>query len=149
MRRRLSIAIITLVTLAAVPVNPPDTISGFTPEHSRQQRTLEQEFDTHLSADRIGDRIKRMSSKPNHLGSAHQRENAEYLKSLFTSWGRSEEHTSELQSRFDLVCRLLLEKKKQQRYTWSISLIEVNEGKYISNGKDWRHSTCQVDKNRK
>src|SRR5207249_9306158 len=25
---------------------------------------------------------------------------------------RSEEHTSELQSRFDLVCRLLLEKKK-------------------------------------
>src|SRR5699024_12575627 len=27
---------------------------------------------------------------------------------------RSEEHTSELQSRFDLVCRLLLEKKKIQ-----------------------------------
>src|SRR5207249_11946473 len=29
-----------------------------------------------------------------------------------TAVGRSEEHTSELQSRFDLVCRLLLEKKK-------------------------------------
>src|SRR5207249_8014010 len=29
---------------------------------------------------------------------------------------RSEEHTSELQSRFDLVCRLLLEKKKQNKY---------------------------------
>src|SRR5699024_12797714 len=28
---------------------------------------------------------------------------------------RSEEHTSELQSRFDLVCRLLLEKKKEKR----------------------------------
>src|SRR5699024_11974924 len=28
---------------------------------------------------------------------------------------RSEEHTSELQSRFDLVCRLLLEKKKIQK----------------------------------
>src|SRR5204862_6090940 len=28
---------------------------------------------------------------------------------------RSEEHTSELQSRRDLVCRLLLEKKKQKR----------------------------------
>src|SRR5699024_12597319 len=27
---------------------------------------------------------------------------------------RSEEHTSELQSRFDLVCRLLLEKKKHK-----------------------------------
>src|SRR5215471_21562236 len=34
--------------------------------------------------------------------------------------GRSEEHTSELQSRRDLVCRLLLEKKKDPwplRYT--------------------------------
>src|SRR5690349_22985674 len=29
--------------------------------------------------------------------------------------GRSEEHTSELQSRRDLVCRLLLEKKKKNR----------------------------------
>src|SRR5438067_12216559 len=28
---------------------------------------------------------------------------------------RSEEHTSELQSRFDLVCRLLLEKKKKMK----------------------------------
>src|SRR5207249_5465257 len=32
---------------------------------------------------------------------------------LFSSL-RSEEHTSELQSRFDLVCRLLLEKKKKK-----------------------------------
>src|SRR5207249_12263148 len=29
------------------------------------------------------------------------------------AYARSEEHTSELQSRFDLVCRLLLEKKKK------------------------------------
>src|SRR5699024_11330568 len=35
-------------------------------------------------------------------------------KALQVRTGRSEEHTSELQSRFDLVCRLLLEKKKQQ-----------------------------------
>src|SRR5699024_12019354 len=32
--------------------------------------------------------------------------------SLNVPHARSEEHTSELQSRFDLVCRLLLEKKK-------------------------------------
>src|SRR5207249_12023792 len=31
------------------------------------------------------------------------------------SYKRSEEHTSELQSRFDLVCRLLLEKKKKKQ----------------------------------
>src|SRR6266704_4871898 len=29
---------------------------------------------------------------------------------------RSEEHTSELQSRFDLVCRLLLEKKNNKHF---------------------------------
>src|SRR5438067_8754317 len=34
---------------------------------------------------------------------------------LQTTGERSEEHTSELQSRFDLVCRLLLEKKKKKR----------------------------------
>src|SRR5699024_11865279 len=32
-----------------------------------------------------------------------------------TAFIRSEEHTSELQSRFDLVCRLLLEKKKKNK----------------------------------
>src|SRR5690242_21534154 len=31
--------------------------------------------------------------------------------------GRSEEHTSELQSHVNLVCRLLLEKKKKRIYT--------------------------------
>src|SRR2546427_7878189 len=33
--------------------------------------------------------------------------------------GRSEEHTSELQSQSNLVCRLLLEKKKKPK--WSVS----------------------------
>src|SRR5699024_11570138 len=33
------------------------------------------------------------------------------IRDIPESYYRSEEHTSELQSRFDLVCRLLLEKK--------------------------------------
>src|SRR5699024_12232638 len=40
--------------------------------------------------------------------SSHERGNGERSH-------RSEEHTSELQSRFDLVCRLLLEKKKNKK----------------------------------
>src|SRR2546430_13013732 len=41
-----------------------------------------------------------------------------WLKDRFgVSWQRSEEHTSELQSQSNLVCRLLLEKKKIIRYT--------------------------------
>src|SRR5260370_7662393 len=34
---------------------------------------------------------------------------------LLFSWDRSEEHTSELQSHLNLVCRLLLEKKKKNK----------------------------------
>src|SRR5690349_22539474 len=38
------------------------------------------------------------------------------LDQVLRRLGRSEEHTSELQSRRDLVCRLLLEKKKKKEY---------------------------------
>src|SRR2546429_5750174 len=41
-----------------------------------------------------------------------------------TAEPRSEEHTSELQSRLHLVCRLLLEKKKKKTQTWRLR--EVN-----------------------
>src|SRR5690625_6603562 len=39
-----------------------------------------------------------------------------------SAWSRSEEHTSELQSRGHLVCRLLLEKKKKGLW---ISLVTI------------------------
>src|SRR5699024_11991847 len=35
---------------------------------------------------------------------------------------RSEEHTSELQSRFDLVCRLLLEKKNEDKLWFDLTI---------------------------
>src|SRR5260370_15544498 len=38
---------------------------------------------------------------------------AEDVPRLGSAWRRSEEHTSELQSHLNLVCRLLLEKKKK------------------------------------
>src|SRR5438105_6317247 len=50
---------------------------------------------------------------------------------------RSEEHTSELQSRVDLVCRLLLEKKKTKA--------AVNASAHIAGECDiaeWSYSTC-------
>src|SRR5687768_17707547 len=39
------------------------------------------------------------------------------LAGFFRRFRRSEEHTSELQSRLHLVCRLLLEKKKERRWS--------------------------------
>src|SRR5207247_9607471 len=38
-----------------------------------------------------------------------------HLRRFVRLTSRSEEHTSELQSRVDIVCRLLLEKKKQDK----------------------------------
>src|SRR3989442_11022349 len=49
--------------------------------------------------------------------------------------GRSEEHTSELQSRPHLVCRLLLEKKKKQRHK-SIGRDTESEYRYESRLRD-------------
>src|SRR5438034_2299132 len=43
---------------------------------------------------------------------AHTSRVPRHFQSLHDSSNRSEEHTSELQSHSDLVCRLLLEKKK-------------------------------------
>src|SRR3712207_8448803 len=46
---------------------------------------------------------------------AHVKHRDILLQTIAASIARSEEHTSELQSRQYLVCRLLLEKKKQKQ----------------------------------
>src|SRR2546422_5392748 len=50
-----------------------------------------------------------------HRSLALLRDYADCLYRIGKSKERSEEHTSELQSRLHLVCRLLLEKKKKRR----------------------------------
>src|SRR6476661_11164140 len=42
-------------------------------------------------------------------------------------WPRSEEHTSELQSHLNLVCRLLLEKKKKTKNTHFVGQKKIHE----------------------
>ena len=53
--------------------------------------------------------------KVDALDLKHQLDRVEAQLELQDQQNRSEEHTSELQSRFDLVCRLLLEKKKKKK----------------------------------
>src|SRR5437867_5292781 len=43
------------------------------------------------------------------------------------AWARSEEHTSELQSPYDLVCRLLLEKKKNMNSPFNLNFSIIFE----------------------
>src|SRR5699024_11643462 len=56
--------------------------------------------------DRLRGRLRAPADPPRVVRAAARRRMDRALSS-----SRSEEHTSELQSRFDLVCRLLLEKK--------------------------------------
>src|SRR5699024_366049 len=60
----------------------------------------------------VGDALIVRQSKPFKLTAIgeHLYSKGQHILQAITE--RSEEHTSELQSRFDLVCRLLLEKKK-------------------------------------
>src|SRR5699024_11822938 len=54
---------------------------------------------------------------PNHYDLELTVTSSDGVESVIYQKARSEEHTSELQSRFDLVCRLLLEKKKNRILT--------------------------------
>src|SRR5205809_5572555 len=60
---------------------------------------------------RSSDLARRLLQQVEHVGAEHDGATAE--KTAQAEEGRSEEHTSELQSRLHLVCRLLLEKKKK------------------------------------
>src|SRR5690606_39464116 len=57
----------------------------------------------------------RRSSSSSHAGSSSTAGRRRVAYQPPSPWSRSEEHTSELQSRENLVCRLLLEKKKKQK----------------------------------
>src|SRR5687768_17673473 len=81
----------------------------------RSHEVLGRVVDRHVVAEPrrnvVGRRIERIAA-----ATRHQRDEEEGVQRRVQTAGkaheRSEEHTSELQSRLHLVCRLLLEKKK-------------------------------------
>src|SRR2546422_4337661 len=75
-----------------------------------------------------------MWSAGRHAKDARQLEQRGQLSEARTQWARSEEHTSELQSRLHLVCRLLLEKKKENEKSATHSAHTV----LVSNHWSWR-----------
>src|SRR5262249_34507794 len=63
-----------------------------------------------------------MRARQSHLRQAGQRDQDEAVCRRYSLQFRSEEHTSELQSLTNLVCRLLLEKKKTPMVSKNMSL---------------------------
>ncbi len=60
---------------------------GFTPADADAQRALEAKFDAGLSAQAIGERLKRMAAETNQVGSPHDKANAEFTLEQFKAWG--------------------------------------------------------------
>src|SRR5699024_11558091 len=63
----------------------------------------------------LGDTLNIVENKPYQLVYDVKGIGFNKADTLARNVGRSEEHTSELQSRFDLVCRLLLDKKNDAK----------------------------------
>src|SRR5947207_1575142 len=73
------------VVVFAQPSNPP--LLGFSAASADKERTLEQQFDAQLHRDNMRDWMKRLSARPHHVGSPYDKDNAEFIASLFRSWG--------------------------------------------------------------
>src|SRR5437588_1092165 len=79
----------------------------------------------------------RSRSKPSSAPGAR----AATIHGTTPSTERSEEHTSELQSHSDLVCRLLLEKKKKKYDSLQITHTKLNSKYTLNlNSENSRHS---------
>ncbi|MEO8217938.1 MAG: M28 family metallopeptidase [Acidobacteriota bacterium] len=90
----LVVSVLSLTLLSATAGELP--MRGFSDSEAATERALEARFDQQLNPGNLDAWMKRLSARPHHLGSDYDRENAEFLASLFKSWGyqtRIEEFT--------------------------------------------------------
>src|SRR5262245_40291134 len=93
MRIRPSQLLMTIcLCLGAVSAQAPQPaqqqpLLGFDRDSSDREKTLEKQFDSFINKDELRDWMKRLSAHPHHLGSAYDKENAEFIAGLFRSWG--------------------------------------------------------------
>ena len=73
--------------LLTVSLTAQKTISGFDPEAAKKQSELEAKFDSYLKAENLDAWMKRLAARPHHVGSAYGKQNAEFMRDLFKSWG--------------------------------------------------------------
>jgi N-acetylated-alpha-linked acidic dipeptidase len=80
-------ACLALASVAIGDESAPPPMLGFSPAHATDQRSLEQRFDSGLSAADQRDWMQRMASEPNQVGSAHDKANAQFMLEQFRAWG--------------------------------------------------------------
>jgi len=77
----------SLTVLSGIAATNQVTMLGFLPESEAKERTLESQFDGSIRRDNLRDWMKRLTERPHHLGSAYDKENAEFIAAQFRSWG--------------------------------------------------------------
>ncbi|MBL9216548.1 MAG: M28 family peptidase [Opitutaceae bacterium] len=85
MRSGLALLASFLAALAAPVVAAP--LQGFRPDRTEGQLALERRFDAGLDRADYAAWIEDMSAEPNHVGSPHNRRNAERTLAQFQEWG--------------------------------------------------------------
>ncbi len=84
----LATAGISPTALAATPPNSSDEpLYGFTTATSRAERDLEDQFKKIPDTKILRDTMQRLSARPHHVGSAYDKQNAEWILAQFKSWG--------------------------------------------------------------
>jgi N-acetylated-alpha-linked acidic dipeptidase len=91
-------------------------ITGYSPEAAARQRELEARFDAKLSRENLRNWMQRLSARPHHLGSDYGRQNAEFMASLFRSWGYDTK-IEEFHVLFPTPRKRVVEMLAPQRYT--------------------------------
>ncbi|HEV3027032.1 MAG TPA: PA domain-containing protein, partial [Planctomycetota bacterium] len=85
----LRILLSALTATAVLSAAPPDEkpLLGFDGVRAPAQRTLEGKLDALIRKENLRDGMKRLAARPHHLGSAYDKENADYIAAQFKSWG--------------------------------------------------------------
>ena len=73
--------------LLALAPAPGGDLRGFTAESSKAQREWEAKFRAIPSPDSIREYMRRLSARPHHVGSAYDKDNAEWILAKFKSFG--------------------------------------------------------------
>lgn len=75
-----------LSTSLATPADSP-TLRGFSAESERVERDWEGKFRAIPDQANLRQYMQRLSARPHHLGSAYDKDNAEWILSKFKEWG--------------------------------------------------------------
>ena len=87
MRKLAACLLIVSMNSYATEPSHPDALRGYTAEHSAAEVQWEQKFRATADSERIRETMRRLSARPHHVGSAYDKDNAEWLLAQLKSYG--------------------------------------------------------------